>query len=486
MSVAHLTLKLPDGTLLGVDVLLSSIIPTGTTSATALIIESRNDSITMDEYMTFRLPRPVYDNPVARPNSSGSHSKKPTHVFLWPGFEQAVVRWVEDNHQQHSRRLERPVFVDGIVITEEVQSLQPFIKLNLLDISAKCFIPSSEFKARRQIPSCVGEPDHLMTRDGEIVAIVEEKGNWTLTTGDIVNNYNSNHSISKAINQLNHYMRLNHRKFGILSSYEHTWFAYRSQECSICDDIDGHETLFVSSGIAYYNQNPSVLQSFSYFNSLVNYDEMDSPPTSKRLSRTNSATLISRTTSPISSPRHSIIIPNSALSSQPPVNQESQDFDADDFRFDKLLGEGRCKVYLDKYESNPIALKVADIAKNREMLPELLNEILIYGHLATLQGNGIPRILCHGYIESVLYCVGVSVCGSVPLTLNDRQKHMLIDTLENIHRLGILHNDIKRENILVDPNGNPYIIDFGFATINTALDAQSEEKAQLQACIEAF
>ena len=121
--------------------------------------------------MVCLLPRPVYDNPISRPNSSGSNWKLPTHVFSWAGFKESVVSWIADNRQQHSQRLPRPVFIPR-VITEEVQSLQPFILDNLLDISAKCFIPASEFKSRGQITSCIGYPDHLLTRNGNIVYLM--------------------------------------------------------------------------------------------------------------------------------------------------------------------------------------------------------------------------------------------------------------------------------------------------------------------------
>ncbi|KAK6094986.1 hypothetical protein MT418_8641 [Batrachochytrium dendrobatidis] len=243
-----------------------------------LIIRSLSDTITMDEHMVCSLPEPVYDNPVSRPNTSGRIWKKPTHVFLWSDFKQSVVDWIGANHHQHSQRVQKPVFVSGIIITEEVQSLQPFIKLNLLNISAKCFIPPSEFKARRQITSCVGEPDHLMTRDGEIVAIVEEKGNWALPISDIVNSYDTERTRASALDQLYHYMRLNHRQYGILSSYENTWFVYRNQECAVCEELQGHETLYVSEGISFTVRTPTVQQCLSYFNSIVNHNHMDSPP----------------------------------------------------------------------------------------------------------------------------------------------------------------------------------------------------------------
>ena len=473
-----------DGPAIPGNTLLASIQQPAGSYQQPLIIRSLNDTITMDEHMIWPLPQPVYDNPVSRPNTSGSTWKKPTHVFLWSDFKQSVVSWIDDNHQQHSQRVQRPVFVSGIIITEEVQSLQPFIKLNLLDVSAKCFIPPSEFKARRQITSCVGEPDHLMTRNGEIVAIVEEKGNWTLSTGDVVNSYNTTRACASAVNQLYHYMRLNHRKYGILSSYENTWFVYRSQECAICEEPQGHETLYVSEGISFTAQTPTVQQCLSYFNSIVNHVHMDSPPASKRPSRAGSATQISRTSSPRVSPRAILYKEDSTLSCEIQINEQPQDFDVDNFKFDTVLGEGRSKVYLDYYGPSRIALKVADIAKHGEMLPELLNEVSVYEQLSGLQGNGIPRFVCHGFVEDVLYCVGVSICGTVANGFTEQQKQKLLETLKSIHEAGILHNDIKKENILIDESGNPYIIDFGFSTRNCSPVAQMEERNLLLSLVE--
>ena len=430
--------------------------------------------------MVSTLPHPVYENAVTKSNSSGNWNE-PARVTLWSDFLTSAVHWIDANHEQHSQRVARPVFVDGITISEEVQTLQPFIKLNLLDVAAKCFIPSSRFTAIRGIKTCAGFPDQLLTRNGEIIAVVEVKGKWTLTSSDIVNSMNG--SIANAVSQLYHYMRLNHRKFGILTSYEYTWFAYRSQEYS--NDGVPVETLFITNGIAYTDQNPTVLQSFAYFNSLANNEHMDSPSVSKRSSRTNSSTNISRVPSPTSSPRVSIFKDGRPLSAQPPhVNHEPQEFDANDFQLNSVLGEARSKVYLEQYENDLVALKVSDVSRHSAMLPELLNEVSIYNNLVDLQGKGIPKLLCHGYIEKVLYCIGLSPCGSVPTTFTDRQKQALLETLENIHQRGILHNDIKKENILIDELGNPFIIDFGFATRDASEDAHLEEKNHLLYLIE--
>jgi predicted Ser/Thr protein kinase len=231
-------------------------------------------------------------------------------------------------------------------------------------------------------------------------------------------------------------------------------------------------------------KTPTVQQCFAYFNSIVDYVDMDSPPTSKRSSRANSATQISEEIGSRISPNTSIFRGIGSSSSGIQSNEPAQDFNVDDFKFNTVLGEGRSKVYLDYYESNQIALKVADIAKHQEMLAELLNEVSVYKQLSGLQGNGIPRFVCHGFVEGVLYCVGVSVCGSVANGFTEQQKQKLLETLKSIHEVGILHNDIKKENILIDISGNPYIIDFGFASRNCSPVAQMEEMNILLSLIE--
>ena len=45
-----------------------------------------------------------------------------------------------------------------------------------------------------------------------------------------------------------------------------------------------------------------------------------------------------------------------------------------------------------------------------------------------------------------------------------RQRSRAIKGLEAIHKHGILHNDIQKENILISDNGNIYLIDFRMAS----------------------
>ena len=110
----------------------------------------------------------------------------------------------------------------------------------------------------------------------------------------------------------------------------------------------GHETLYVTDGISVTSQTATIFQCFAYFITIVDGSYMASPPTPKRPSRSNSAAQISRNASPLGSPFNSVPrgISSSALRDQ--LTQVAQDFDLDDFKFDTVLGQGRCKVYLDE------------------------------------------------------------------------------------------------------------------------------------------
>ena len=83
-----------------------------------------------------------------------------------------------------------------------------------------------------------------------------------------------------------------------------------------------------------------------------------------------------------------------------------------------------------------------------------------------------------------MYCIGFSLCGTVPKALSESQKQSVLSSIDAMHNRENIHNDIKKENILVDENGMVYLIDFGFATLNSCKDAQQEERNKMLECIE--
>ncbi|CAG8639014.1 245_t:CDS:2, partial [Paraglomus occultum] len=140
-----------------------------------------------------------------------------------------------------------------------------------------------------------------------------------------------------------------------------------------------------------------------------------------------------------------------------------------DFKFMDILGEGRSgKTLLCEFRGEKIALKTVDLAKAPSyVLEEMQKEIEIYESLADIQGQYIPKLVCHGYFGGgMCFIIGLTIVGT-PLDehkITKQQRSRALKALEAIHKHGILHNDVREENILVHDSGDIYLIDFGMAS----------------------
>ncbi|GES76861.1 kinase-like domain-containing protein [Rhizophagus clarus] len=158
---------------------------------------------------------------------------------------------------------------------------------------------------------------------------------------------------------------------------------------------------------------------------------------------------------------------NQQSSSNTPVDQQNYSFT--DFKFKSILGEGRSgKTLLCIFRGETITLKSVDLSKAPPyVLEEMQKEVEIYKDLANIQGKYIPKLVCYGYYGGGMsFVIGMTVVGT---TLSDhkitkRQRSRAIKGLEAIHKHGILHHDIREENILINDNGDIYLIDFGMAS----------------------
>ena len=94
-------------------------------------------------------------------------------------------------------------------------------------------------------------------------------------------------------------------------------------------------------------------------------------------------------------------------------------------------------------------------------------EVEIYKDLANIQGKYIPKLVYYGYYGGGMsFVIGITVVGTLlsKQKIKKRQKSRAIKGLEAIHKHGILHNDIREENILINDNSDIYLIDFGMAS----------------------
>ena len=432
-------------------------------------------------------PLPTYSHTLPYPSSTiTTYSRHPQLTIHWESFEQEVLQYVRMEIEPITETVLPPVFeMLDTEIRTEVPALQMFISQNYLRPVAIHFgatVVTSEYG------NSVGSTDSHFERNGQTIIINEYKGKWILNAQWFQNRRidqpRINRFIRDAIVQLYTYMVVNHLQHGILTSSDYTFFFKRVK---VENAVDGFEQLLISTGIAHDSTNPTVLQSIAYFLSLADGTPFTSPPPSLRQSPRNSrpsstrnspSTLkrIVETTNFASGNEH-----GSGTIQDDTSSSYEYDFALEDFNIKSVLGIGRTKVY---YEANRnLALKAIDLWKQSDMLGELQHEVEIYRLLSDLQGKFIPKLVLHGYWEGGMYCIGVSLCGTVPEALSESQKQSVLSSIDAIHKLGIIHNDIKKENILVDEKGMVYLIDFGFATLNSCKDAQQDERNQLLNCI---
>ena len=157
------------------------------------------------------------------------------------------------------------------------------------------------------------------------------------------------------------------------------------------------------------------------------------------------------------------------------------------YHLDKLIGEGGfANVYLatDLELGRQVAIKVleANWVKDKELLTRFRNEARA---VAALDHPNILQIYDFGVVKSTPYIVMPYISGG---TLADRMKQgpftldeigfyldQIGSALDYAHERGIVHRDVKPSNLLMRPNGQLVLMDFGLAKLldNVALEEQT-------------
>lgn len=154
----------------------------------------------------------------------------------------------------------------------------------------------------------------------------------------------------------------------------------------------------------------------------------------------------------------------------------------DRYRIERELGHGgMATVYLarDLRHDRLVALKVMRPELAATLGPDrFLREIRL---AAGLTHQHILPVFDSGVADGIVYYVMPYVQGE---SLRDRLKREVqlpVETalgivsrvaagLEHAHRRGIIHRDVKPENILLQEDGNPVLADFGIAVATDAAD----------------
>ncbi|GBC21673.2 hypothetical protein GLOIN_2v1763835 [Rhizophagus irregularis DAOM 181602=DAOM 197198] len=234
--------------------------------------EAFKDSIkiSLPEIVLNTVPNLVYLDSYNKSNSTtiSIEQRFPDEIINWMDFKQKVQIWQPESDKKY----QNPIFRSRNITCEK--DIWSATDANIFDI----LTPLEQhiyFLDGRAIKNIVGEPDFVIVDNNKKLLIPwESKTKWVLNVlsdQNIVTLYNeekkiregpyaysSNVSVYHPINQIYGYMCANKLRYGILSTYDQTWFFERGV---VGED---HGWLHVSDAITNLSTDPTLLKSVAY------------------------------------------------------------------------------------------------------------------------------------------------------------------------------------------------------------------------------
>lgn len=149
----------------------------------------------------------------------------------------------------------------------------------------------------------------------------------------------------------------------------------------------------------------------------------------------------------------------------------------DDFRVIGPLGQGGMGMVVEAEQislARRVAIKVIRDPLSTDLRARFDREVAT---LATINHRNVVRILGRGTVHGLPYVVMELVQGTTLTAWNPTEPHSewerlsasvrlalkLARTLADLHELGVVHRDVKPSNIMVTPEQEPVLLDFGLA-----------------------
>jgi methyl-accepting chemotaxis protein len=140
------------------------------------------------------------------------------------------------------------------------------------------------------------------------------------------------------------------------------------------------------------------------------------------------------------------------------------------------LGKGSMGLVfkaIDRELNEAVAIKILrkEIAEDKEHLERLRSEIKLarrVTHPNILRTYDLGKVddtpfLSMEYVRGMTLRYLIDNSGKLPYSAALRVTRQLCDGIDSVHQLGILHRDIKAENVILEPSGNLKLMDFGIA-----------------------
>ncbi|KAJ3144187.1 hypothetical protein HDU89_008922 [Geranomyces variabilis] len=341
------------------------------------------------------------------------------------------------------------------------ESVRANVKASVLKSVLKCLKPfdlESDFSSTGGNEHVVGAPDFVYHSGGSKrpKIAIEAKTDWAFPqSGSILADWPPGQNyprtkLVRVIQQLYGYMTFNYLRFGILTNYTTTWFLRR-----VHSRTGGR--LEISDAFPI-TQTPKLIHAYVTV-AILAEDEWfyASPTTSPAPQRRVTAT--TRPT-PVSDP------------------YVLQSIDIAGIHFSKGVDRSRVGVVVrGTYLGASVIMKVVDASKQQWAVDELDAEVAAYCDLDPLANTYLPRVLAYVEVWEMLRILILEDCGENLATYEKRGgnldsvvKAMCNRCLAAVNALGYVHNDVKRQNFVIDPTGVIRLIDLGQARKGTATE----------------
>jgi hypothetical protein len=417
-------------------------------------------------------------------------------VRLWGNFLAEAFN-TSSSLDASNRRFNRPNFfneflsvedsvVDAFLDTMKSINNQRLILLPRPECWGKSYF-FGKVKGQPDAIRCSADDEQLLKRRkaSQILAIVEVKPDQLMSTlledglnlheaynravtiiDDGTTAFTKNQRLIKIVRQTFGYMVVNDLRYGLLTTYVRTWF--------FCRDCKNPNIIYISPEV-YLDQNhtstqPSFLECMYYHETLSTRDRTaddDDDGNNKKDDKFESSSKKENSKRKNSKRKNSkrkwgtlkvitrIMARKMRDDNKSENLEDMKNYERSQFSFGDVLGNGRSGVvFAVKLCGEVGALKMVELYKNEYLLKEILNEINIYlGPLMDIQDIYIPKLLKFGILHEAFVFALTSLSGKSFAELDDiteREKQLAIEGLQAIHARGVMHGDVRMENIMVD------------------------------------
>ncbi|KAJ3045497.1 hypothetical protein HDV00_009151 [Rhizophlyctis rosea] len=372
----------------------------------------------------------------------------------WTDFDKVILNRLKSFPQQRLSPISVADYANLVTETPDVvQHAMTFMLQPVSRAINTAGVAVGEFASIGGNGSVIANPDKIWigdvtARNPKPTLVVEFKTPWALVNQDLVTAWNSltapktNKTVYKAITQIYEYMSLNHLRYGVLSTFEGTWFLQRVEGAAGVTggvlEMAGPFTIRPSAPF-------SIFEALGAFMTIVNEDRFY--------------------TSPHQSPAPT---PRNYTPTEFPVNRAGAVVNA-------------------TFQGYPVILKTVDTTKYSDLAEELEHEAQIYHLLGDLQGNYIPQFVAYVTIWDLLDIIildprGTPFDSTIAYPFDAAQAFR--EALSQVHQKGVRHGDLRGPNLLVDSNGEKVVlIDFGLAVEGGTVAEFEEERARLEAIL---